>query len=205
MTFYGEVFFLFYFSEIASKYIFFNVDLKKWQRKKKKLDNLGGTIHSLPFGPCVRYQERCRGGVVNGNYLSLCDSKRQCWGHLVNVKESGVSPVMIFSEVEGQSSACEDLLCGECVLLTTNDKMFPALSHQLHTSSFVFCQLPALVRGRLGSESVVCRVCGCMCEWGGWRPTGHRPILLAFLMHSRSLRSFRYSPTHTQIYQIHSE
>lgn len=67
---------------------------------------------------------------------------------------------------------------------------------------FVFCQLPVLVRGKAGVQKVCVLECVYVCavsgEGGGKVDTGLF-ILLAFLMQSRSLRSFSYSPAHTNI------
>jgi len=55
---------------------------------------------------------------------------------------------------------------------------------------FVFCQLPMLVRGKTGVLKGCVSECVCMCEWRGWRPTGHRPILFQFLMQIRESQIF---------------
>lgn len=101
-------------------------------------------------------------GVVNQIVLSLCDSKRQYWTHLVNVKWLRGSPA-VMSWVGGElSSSREDLLCRECVLLTTTRQDVPGfIAPVAHFSSLCFASCPALVRGKAGVQKGCVRVCVC--------------------------------------------
>ncbi len=146
--------FFFYFSEIASKYSQFT-----------------------PFPLALVWDaKRDPEGVVNGTFLSLCDSKRQCWSVSWMLKSREGLQWWSFSEGGGAELGAWGFIVWR--MCSADDDM-TRCSRLYRTSCtllpFVFCQLPALVRGKAGIQKVCVSECVDVCvseEGGGQLDTG---------------------------------